>query len=222
MRDTVYVIGGGPSIQLADLRQFEYEDTICINKSAFFVPNPTYMITMDYTLLKKISLPQMKALTCTRFFVVNLSVPYLTALRGAIVDTRSRMVYEDIYEFFDTVILCRSEHGIGMSFHDFRCGNNSGYCGLQLAVVLGYTNIYLVGIDLKVHEGHTHFHAGYREGYSQFGKRVTEYGKAFQQGLRDIRTRHSHINVYSCSSISSLNEVIPYVSLTQLFPKGES
>ena len=206
-----YIVGGGPSLINTDLRVLDNEKTIGINKSIFYLANPSYFITMDYTIIRKLDMSQLLLIKCPRFFVVNLSTPYLQVRRGAICDTRSNKIYQDVYDCFDTIVLSRTEEGIGTSFRDFRCGNNSGYCALQLAVALGYTEIYLLGIDLTVDGGHTHFHQGYRETYSLFTKKLPNYYKVFVNGLEELSRKLPHIQVRSCSPISTLNAVIPYV-----------
>jgi hypothetical protein len=40
-------------------------------------------------------------------------------------------------------------------------GNNSGYGALMLAIALGFKKIFLLGYDMKISNGRTHFHEGY-------------------------------------------------------------
>lgn len=206
----IYVVGGGPSLTHINLKLLKDETTIGVNKTIFHLPSPSYFITMDYTVIAKLTLEKVKALSCPRFFVANLSTPYLQVRRGAICDTRTGRIYQDIFECFDSVLLSRKEEGIGTSLRDFRCGNNSGYCAFQLAVALGYTEIYFLGIDLNVDGGHTHFHQGYKEAYSSFSRKLPNYTKIFVQGIEELRRKLPEVRVYSCSSISSLNSHIPY------------
>ena len=208
-----YIIGGGPSLRGVDLSLLKSQTTIGVNKSIFSLTNPSYFITVDYTVIRKLGIERLRALTCPRFFVVNFSVPSLQVKNGGIVDTKWNLVYQDIYDCFDTIILSRQPDGVGTTLRDFRSGNNSGYCGMQLAIALGYTEIYLLGIDLTTTSGVTHYHGGYNEVPTGFTKKLPGYYQTFVQGLKEIRTKLPHVSVYSCSPISLLNADIPYISL---------
>ncbi len=215
MSNKVYVVGGGPSIENMDLHVLNTHNTIGINKTIFYLKNPSYFITMDYTVINKLGLNRIQNLSCPRFFVVNLATSCLKVRQGAITDIRNNKTYHEIYSCFDNIILARTENGIGTSLRDFRPGNNSGYCGFQLAVALGYTEIYLVGIDLTTNKGHTHFHDGYKEAYSSFTKRLPNYYSIFSQGISELRNKMPQVQVFSCSPISKLNEIIPFIPLKE-------
>ncbi len=208
--DTVFIVGGGPSIESADLKKLNHHDTIAVNKSAFYVPNPTHFITMDYTVLRKVGLPRVKNLRASKHFVVNMSIDYIQARNGVPTDVRSGFSYNQLFDVFNTIHVCHREDGLGNSFADFRCGNNSGYCALQLAFILGYKNIYLLGFDMNIAGTKTHFHNGYNEAASVFGRRVAGYIRTFAVGLKEAQTKYPDTKVYSCSAISSLNKIIPY------------
>ncbi len=213
MGSSIYIVGGGSSLVNEDLTRLAQKKTIGVNKSIFSLTNPSYFVTVDYTVIRKLGIERLRALTCPRFFVVNFSVPSLQVKNGGIVDTKWNLVYQDIYDCFDMLILSNYSDGIGTTLRDFRSGNNSGYCGLQLAIALGYTEIYLLGIDLTIVGNETHYHGGYTEVPTSFEKKLPVYQEKFLQGLKEIRTKLPHVSVYSCSSISLLNAVIPYVSL---------
>jgi hypothetical protein len=212
----VFIIGGGPSLGSLDMSKLEPFHTIGVNKSAFFVPNVTHFITMDYTFIRKAGLARVKAIPGSRYFVANLSIDYLKPIQGTITDTRSGFKYTEIYDVFDCIITCRREDGMGVSFRDFRCGNNSGYCALQLAIALGYAQVYLLGIDLKVEKTKTHFHSGYRQSPQEFQKRISSYTQCFVRGIREISQKMPHTKVISCSSVSPLNAVIPYQDINEV------
>ena len=52
-----FVVGGGPSLNGFDFTQLNEFDTIAVNKSVEYIPNPTYFITTDYSYFVKASLP---------------------------------------------------------------------------------------------------------------------------------------------------------------------
>jgi hypothetical protein len=215
----VYIVGGGPSLHDFNFRVLENKHTIGVNKSAFSLKYPTYFITMDYTFLRKIGLNKMLRLECTKFFVVNTTVPYLSVQDGMIVDTRGggRLnTYKDIYTCMDSIILCRDQEGIGCSIHDFRCGNNSGYCALQLAVALGYDVIYLLGMDFRIYGNKTHFHTGYSQHPTRFSAILEKYVAGFKNALAETKEKCPSVKIYNCSPMSLLKDVLPYRALSDI------
>lgn len=211
MQDKVFIIGGGPSIGQTDLKKFKDRDTIAVNKSAFFVPNATHFITMDYSFIRKMGRARLRQVTGSSFFVLNRTVPYMKSIRGAMTDIRYNIIYEDIWDCFDNIIISKKHEGMGEGFNDFRHGGCSGQCALQLALLLGYQDIYLLGIDLVIHKGRTHFHSGYGRD-KDFLDKLARYYHDFKIGITEAREKFPGIQITSCSPISKLNEsVIPFV-----------
>jgi len=208
--DRIFIVGGGPSLKDLNWRLLEKEKTIAVNAAVFDVPNPDYFITMDHTFItKKIAAKRkfFESIPATRVFVVGLHHPYLKEKLGTIIDTRNRVVYR--LELFHIVIKSRNAHGYAFVFKDFRNGENSGFCALQLATLLNFKRVYLLGMDLVVTDS-THYHKLYGP-QRKFDEKLQIYEKNFKQGLIAIQ-KHSTIKVTSCSKISSLNSVIEYKS----------
>lgn len=206
----VYIVGGGTSITQKQLDFVKDKDVIAINKSCLSVPNAKYIITLDNTLLNKFNDKEkidFAYVNGTKIFVVNLGHADLEDLGTQIRDSRHKNIYD--FKSFDMIIKSYNQFCIGNSFKDFRCGNNSGYSALQLAVLLGYKNIYLLGIDLLSQEK-THFHNGYKQCRATFECRLDDYYTCFKQGFKYIS---KNVKVYSCSPISRLNNLIPYKKL---------
>ena len=203
----VYIIGGGTSLKGFDFNKLKNKTTIAVNKSCLTVPNLDYFITMDFTALKKIGMGLVAPYIGTRVFIANFAKPYLKEINGQIVDTRFNLVYT--LNDFNMIIKSQVEKGIGFDFRDFRTGNNSGYCALQFAVLMGFNPIYLLGIDLTIAEG-THFHGGYGEIKESFQKKLDLYYQSFVQGLKELKEKKPNIKVYSCSKISKLNNILEY------------
>ena len=207
MRKEVYIIGGGNSLKGFDFNKLKNRDTIVVNKAVKYVPNPTYFITMDFTVLKKIGLDLVAPYCGTTIFIANFAKPYLKEQNGQIIDTRFGLIYT--LNEFNMIIKSWAEEGIGFDFQNFRSGNNSGYCALQLAILLGYKKIYLLGIDLITSE-ETHFHKGYGESKEKFDKKLKEYYRNFAIGLNELKEKCPDIQIYSCSKISRLKDILPY------------
>ena len=205
MNNSIYIIGGGNSLKGFDFDLLKDKTTIAINKSMSYVPNLNYFITMDFTALRKIN--SIANLNATKIFIANFTVPYLQEQGGKIVDTRFNLVYR--LEDFDMIIKSHQTNGIGLTFKEFTHGANSGFCALQLAIILGYTKIYLLGIDLNIEEV-THFHGGYGETKEKFNPKLDIYYKYFQEGILLLKKKRPDIQIYSCSSISKLNNILNY------------
>lgn len=215
-KDRVFIVGGGPSIETGELKKLSSCQTIAVNKSAFFVPNPTHFVTMDYTMIRKVGMPRIKNLKAAKHFVVNMAIDYIQNRNGVPTDTRYNIAYNQLFDVFDNIIVCRREDGLGLNFSDFRCGDNSGFCAFQLAFLLGYKKIYLMGFDMTVQGTKTHFHSGYREPPRVFSSRVSKYIKGFSIAIREAKHKYPEVEIFSCSKISGLNNIIPYVNFNEV------
>jgi hypothetical protein len=136
---------------------------------------------------------------------------YLVERYGRMIDKRYSKVYR--LEGFDTIIKSRKSQGCGFTLGDFRNGENSGFCGLQLAVILGFDEIYLLGMDLCIRNG-THYHSLYPNQHN-FDTKLKLYAENFRLGIADIK-QHTDIKVFSCSSFSALNDVLDYIPVEEV------
>lgn len=214
-KSSCFIIGGGPSLKGFPFDKLHSKDTIVVNKSIFDVPNPNYFISVDYTFLKKIrkKIDRFREIETTKVFVADFHFVYLKERDGRIVDTRFNLVYD--LKDFDVIIKARKVGGIGYTFGDFRTGLNTGYCALQLAVILGYRKIYLLGIDLNREEV-THYHGGYGEGLDDFNAKLGMYMDHFRLGLQQLKSERPDIEVVSGSSVSQLNKIILYIDVEKI------
>ncbi len=210
MNNSVYIIGGGYSLKGFDFNKLKDKTTIAVNKSCKTVPNLNYFITMDFTALKKIGYDIIAPYLGTTIFIANFTKPYLKEQNGHIIDTRFGLIYK--LNEFNMIIKSWGEKGMGFEFRDFYNGNNSGFCALQLAILLGYTEINLLGIDLVI-DKETHWHGGYGEAKESFKKKLDEYYKNFIFGLTELKEKRPNIKVYSYSKISRLNNILEYKKL---------
>jgi len=210
----VFVVGGGPSLKGFDFSCLSNVDTIVVNNAVFDVPNPKYFITVDYTFIRKVGKDKLKATPSIKFFVVDRSYESIRKINGKYVDTRFGLVYEDL-DIFDYIVESYRQDEFGYRFDDFRTGLNSGYCALQLAIILGYKNIYLLGFDLLLVGSKTHYHSGYGSGLKPFNNSLDVYFENFRTGLEQLK-KDNIVNVYSCSSISRLNNIISYTPISEV------
>jgi hypothetical protein len=184
--DVCFVVGGGPSLNGFDFSQLNGFDTIAVNKSVEYIPNPTYFITTDYTYFTKASLPIEVVNQKTRqtYFVANMTHDYISFQDSRIVDTRNNMIYENLYQYTG-VIESNKSTGFGSTLTEFSNGSNSGHCGIQLALLLGYKKIYLLGFDLNS-TGQTHFHQSYNDSaQTAFKNMASSFATTLNDALRE-------------------------------------
>ena len=208
MHDSVYIIGGGSSLNDYDFSALENKDTIAVNVAALDVPNPTYCITADSTIFRRLENGEFSHIDTAWVLVSNANHCTLQMQpNGSFKNIRTGFVH-DLFAF-NMVIRNHGVEGIGFRWQDFRTGYNSGFCALQLAVLLGYKEIHLLGFDMRSHpQSHKcHYHNRYRRRITQgtFQKYLTNFIVALK-----ILKDKTDIKVYSRSSISILNEYIEY------------
>jgi hypothetical protein len=202
----VFIVGGGPSVSKFNLAQLTNEKTICINQAVFDTPNPDYLISCDYTFVNKVKRQRIQSLNCTRIFVAQFINHVVQDVAARIVDTKLNIIYD--LSCFDVIIKARNRSGIGSNFRDFRTGGNSGYCGLQLAILLGFKQIVLVGFDLTMEKNRTHYHNVYTTDPQKFTNRLDSYYHEFSTGLISLKSSHPEISVTTAYP-GRLNNIIP-------------
>lgn len=205
MNDSVYILGGGPSMEGFDFTKLIGKEVITVNKSILDYPNAKYFITMDFSLFNKIDI-DLNACSSTKIFIANFTFDYVKEINGSIVDTRFNLVYD--LKNFDMIIKSRRKNFFGLDFNSFANGQNSAFCALQLAIILGYKNIYLLGIDLNC-EGLTHYHGGYGQDPDDFRIKLEEYYEYFSTSIEELKKYHN-VNIFNCSNKSRLNNILEY------------
>lgn len=172
----LFILASGPSLQTLDLSPLHRRLVMGLNRSALLFPETQYHCTMDQRLFDEH--PEM--LRHTR---------YLFSLEGR--------------PFGICLPLLGAE---GFSF-DLMQGIYSGYTvayfALQLAVYMGFKEIFYLGLDLRNQGGNTHFF-GYD--FHSRNHEHTEFPRMcrmFEYGARALADRG--IGVYNCSPDSSLD-----------------
>lgn len=209
----VFIIGGGPSLKGFSFEVLDGLETIAVNEAAKDVPNPTYCVTADSGTYRKLQEGYFKGVDTTWVVVSNPEHASMKFRDGKFKHVKSGFVYNP----FTPNMLIRNAgtDGIGFQFKDFRTGYNSGFCAFQLAVLLGYDVIYLLGFDLNKDGDHYH---------NRYGKRkippkvVNQYFNNFVLALGRLK-KDTEIEVISCSKESALNAVIDYVPFEKIHQK---
>ena len=208
----VFIVGGGPSLQSFDFKTLNGHDIIAVNKSIEFIDKVKYFLTMDYTFLKKtdLTINEINNKSEHSVFILNNEHNYISQINGVFTDTRYNLRYEDL-DLFDNIIISSSQTdnitGFGLTLDNFQHGNNSGYCALQLALLLGYDEIYLLGFDLNKVKNQTHFHRGYKQSLSQFDSKLNQYRSNFANSIK----LSNATNIFTINNNSYLNTYIKYV-----------
>ena len=199
-----FVVGGGPSLNNFNFEELNGYDTIAANKSVEYIPNPTYFITTDYTYFLKASLTieKIKQKTSQTYFIANMVPDYMQVKNGNVVDVRTNLIYKDLYQYTG-VITSNLGKGFGDNISEFSHGSNSGHCGIQLALLLGYEKIYLLGFDLNS-TGQSHFHQSYKEhDQTAFKSRANEYSTTLLNSLKNYKGTSEIINLSSSSILAT-------------------
>lgn len=219
--NSVFLVAGGVSLENFNFKKLKDKNVIAINKSILDVPFAKTFITMDYSFIDNIfqktnhrlNRDDFFNLQCKKYFVLACNNDYIQKIGDYYTDTRYNYKY-DLTQF-DTIISSHQPQGIGTDFNSFVHGCNSGFGAIQLAIILGYTNIYLLGYDL-IAENQTHYHKGYGESLDSFSKHIRFYYPYFVLGIEAIQKLNKKINLYSCSKISKLNKYLEYYPLENI------
>lgn len=175
-RQSVFVLASGPSLGELDLSPLKRRIVIGLNRSNLLYPDTHYHCVMDLQLFEK----------------------YDDLLR------RSRYLFTfPDRPFGIPVELLGAE---GFSF-DLSRGIYSGYTvsyfALQLAVYMGFSRVFFLGLDLKHQQGATHF---FGSDWVSKNHETTEFPKMIRMlGLAADKLRGAGVSVYNCSPITTLD-----------------
>lgn len=209
--DKVYVIGGGSSLDVSSLKNLNDGDIIAVNKAIEYVPMADFFITMDYTFLSgKSNMSQILAKSKKTFFVANLASKHLNKdFAGNYYDSKFNIKYSIVKQFSNVVESSQAldfKTGFGLNLTNFANGYNSGFCAIQLAILLEYSEIHLLGFDLTIINSKTHFHNLYTN-TSHFTKNLELFQNTFATAFKKLPA--SQLNKFvSHSKVSFLNQFL--------------
>jgi len=219
----LFIIAGGPSVKNVDFSKLTGEDIMCVNASVKLIDQPTYFVTMDYSFLTKevISIDEInKKITGKSFFILKTNNPHLIIKNGIIEDKRHNFPYTNINKF-NHVIASNTDFlkskGFGEKLESFVNGNNSGFSAIQLGILLGYEEIYLIGFDLGFTRTDTHFHDWYK-GKSNIKSKINDYKNSLISAMRSFSISTNWIKKPSIYTItdSPINLHIPKKELEEI------
>jgi hypothetical protein len=187
--ETVYIIGGGPSLKNFNFRQLAGARTIAINKAMLYHTQTDVLYWTDvrfYTWYKN-EIDNYKGLK----FALKPGSQYTN----------------------DISILKKGKaYGLETDRQTLAHGNNSGYAAINLAYHLGAARIILLGFDMHNDGKDTHFHDGYPT--RPAGDRM--YQDKFIPGFKQLHAelKDSGVTVLNASPYSKLT-VFPKITIEQ-------
>ncbi len=136
--ETIFIIGGGPSLADFDFRTLTGKKTIAINKALLYCTNPDIVYWTDsrfYTWYKN-EVDSYKGLK----FALRAGSQYTADIK---------------------VLRKGKPYGLEIDPQTLAHGFNSGYAAINLAYHLGAKKIVLLGFDMAQDGNQSHFHDGY-------------------------------------------------------------
>ena len=187
--ETIYIIGGGPSLKNFDFRTLTGRKTIAINKAVIYHPTADVLYWTDgrfYTWFKH-EVDSYKGLK----FALKPGSQYTA----------------------DIQILRKGKpDGIEEDPQTLAHGFNSGHAAINLAYHLGAKRIILLGFDMDNDGENTHFHNGYPTRAA--GNKM--YQDKFLPGFKQLSSqiKHKELEILNASPYSKLT-VFPKITLEQ-------
>jgi hypothetical protein len=136
--ETVFIVGGGPSLAGFDWTMLEGKNVIALNRAIEVVPSAAVLFFTD-----------------SQFY--SWYREEVDAFHGL------KITCKPIREKVEDIIFVKSTSKRGIDLRpEFIChGNNSGYGAINVAFHLGARRIVLLGFDMTSKNGQTHWHDGY-------------------------------------------------------------
>lgn len=178
----LFILASGPSLGDLDLSPLGRRIVMGLNRSVLVYPETQYHCTMDHRLFDEFT----DLLRKTRCLFTLEDRPWGIPIRLLGAEGFSWDLEEGIYS-----------------------GYTISYIALQIAVYMGFTEIYYLGLDLNHKDGQTHF---FGQDYHSRDHETTEYPKMMKMltfGAKALED--SKVRVFNCSPVSDL-ECFPRVS----------
>jgi len=187
--ETIYIIGGGPSLKNFDFRTLIGKKTIAINKAIIYHPTADVLYWTDgrfYTWFKN-EVDSYKGLK----FALKPGSQYTKDIQ---------------------VLRKGKPHGLEEDPEVLAHGFNSGHAAINLAYHLGAARIILLGFDMINDGTQTHFHDGYPT--RSAGNKI--YQDKFLPGFKQLNSeiKNKGIEILNASPHSKLN-VFTKITLEQ-------
>ena len=186
--ETIFIIGGGPSLQNFDFSKLENKISIVINKAILYVPFAQVMYWTDSR-------------------VYDWYQKEIDAFKGLKVTNKPRPIASGVINLLDT-----GKMGLELLPNGLRHGNNSGYAAINLAYHLGAKKIVLLGFDMQMQNNNNHWHDGYKLATPKPGLYKNTMIPNFETLVEPLKA--AGVEVYNACPSSAL-ECFTKIPLTQ-------
>jgi hypothetical protein len=183
-----FIIGGGPSLRGFDFERLRGEKIIAVNRAFMDVPWADMMISMDNRFYRWILRDDIKGARSSYVAFKGLRVW---------VDMSNLRYGADVHyvKGWDGWKMPHSLKG------GIYVGGNSGFCALQIAVLLDASPIYLLGFDMRIGKD-THYHSGYPIKTRQAS--LDRYKATFGEFAKMIKQRNIDVTIINLNKDSAL------------------
>lgn len=190
----IYVVGCGPSLKGFDWSLLKDRVVVAVNGAVCSIPDAAYAITAD-----------------SRFATMAVACKFWNATAYRVLVMRNdhatfHRVTPFLHEWNLRIEPSRFDGRIGEKWSEFCTGQNSGFCGMQFAVLLGAKRVHLLGMDFHVNGGE-HFHRLYGGNASKLDEFFTHFKTAV------VTLKERGVRVISHSQSSRLNPFVESIRL---------
>ena len=208
---SIIVAGNGPSVKDIDYRRLPKQiDTLRVNhfyKEEYFylTKNVTYYLpagrgeTLEY-------IPLVFAKTIEGVYNIHkyiLDNPFITEYFSYLTEFfESKIVNEDLSKMIWNYVKLYN------NYHNSNFYLNSGTVAIVKAIECGYTDIYIVGIELQDADNWTHFYARPDNQKYEINAHKKHHMLKFDKDLIRYMSNLPGINMYSISESSGINSIL--------------
>jgi len=190
----VYVVGCGPSLEGFGWELLADKITVAVNGAVQDVPQLKYFLTADSRFARMA-------------WVANFwHTPAIKVLVMRQDHAHWNWVAPSLSRWDWHITPARFDGQIGFTEEEFCTGQNSGFCGMQLAVLLGAARIHLLGMDFCGGPA-----GNYHKRYSSNPMKWAEFLTHFKTAAGILKA--CGIELISHSSVSLLNSYVRYAPL---------
>jgi len=172
----LFILASGPSLADIDLTKLQRRMVMGLNRSCLIYPDTDYHCCFDLRLFEMYE----ELLQQTRYLFTIEGRPWGIALHSLAAEGYSWDLEQGIYT-----------------------GYTIAYFALQIAVYMGFKQIFYLGLDLKNDQHNTHF---FGHDWHSRNHDTTEFPKMkrmFEYGLK--RLACTDVHVYNCSPVCELD-----------------
>ena len=172
----LFILASGPSLKAMDLSRLERRLVMGLNRSFLAFPHTHYHCVMDHRLFYKYP----DELKQTRYLFTLPNRPWGIPVKLLGTEGFSWDLEKGIYT-----------------------GYTIAYFALQFAVYMGFTEIFFLGLDLKLNKGQTHFFGMDFQSRNHDKTEFPRMHKMFRYGAEALKS--SSVQVYNCSPDTTLD-----------------